>query len=288
MQQPRVFEPALLQYPNAFRAGEPRFEDQQTHRRWYAARRSALDTVLAAVSDSPYADSLVLRGSILLRAWYGRAAREPGDLDFVVVPESRRIEEYGTTLMLEGIAAAAQQASSRSDITISAKAAVTEDIWTYDRVPGRRLLLPWKAEGLPGGWVQLDFVFNEHLPIAPEATVIPAAGRPSTLLLAVTPELSLIWKIMWLVTDIHPQGKDLYDAVLLAEHTTFSYEMLQAAAAQADPYYATYPVTLRSIAALKTPWGHFQAEYPDQPADDSGYVERLVAALAATFDAVEG
>src|SRR6185503_14258157 len=96
-------------------------------------------------------------------------------------------------------------------------AAVSDDIWTYDRVPGRRLLLPWKADDL-SGWVQLDFVFHEHLPVAPEPAAVPAAGRPSALLLAATPELSLAWKIMWLVTDAHPQGKDLYDAVLPAEH----------------------------------------------------------------------
>lgn len=288
VEQPRVFEPALLHYPNAYRAGEPRFEDEKTHRQWYAARRSALDTVLAAISDSPHADSLVLRGSILLRAWYGRAAREPGDLDFVVVPESRRIEEAGTVVMLHEIAAAAEEAGSRGDAKIKAEAAISEDIWTYDRVPGRRLLLPWKADGLPGGWVQLDFVFNERLTLAPEATVVPAAGRPSTLLLAVTPELSLAWKIIWLLSDIHPQGKDLYDAVLLAEHTTLRYEVLRDALEHADLEYPGNAVSLERISKIETDWQQFRMEYPDQPDDDSGYVQRLVAALAPTFDTLQG
>ncbi|WP_309111613.1 hypothetical protein [Saccharothrix sp.] len=30
----------------------------------------------------------MLRGSVALRAWLGEVAREPGDLDFVVVPKT--------------------------------------------------------------------------------------------------------------------------------------------------------------------------------------------------------
>ncbi|CAL9443468.1 hypothetical protein SUDANB95_02282 [Actinosynnema sp. ALI-1.44] len=54
-------------------------------------------------------------------------------------------------------------------------AGVTSDwIWTYERVPGRRLVVPFDLPGLPGGSVRLDFVFNEHLPEPP----VTVAGVP--------------------------------------------------------------------------------------------------------------
>lgn len=60
------------------------------------------------------------------------------------------------------------------------------------------------------------------LPVAPEpaevaGVLLPAAAR----------ELSLAWKPMWLVGDLYPQGKDLYDAVLLAERHRLPNALLQ-------------------------------------------------------------
>lgn len=286
-----VFDPALKHYRHGYRAADPLFDDKAVGQPWYAARRAAIDAVLAAVAASPYADSLVLRGSILLRAWYGQEAREPGDLDFVVVPETWGIDEPRTAEMLDALAVAAQStAAAGGDLRIIAQDAVSERIWTYERVPGCRLLLPWEADGLPGGWIQLDFVFNEHLPLAPEPTLVPAAsGGPGALLLAATPELSLAWKILWLATDCYPQGKDLYDAVLLAEHTTLRYEVLRDAFANAEEdEYRLQVLRPRHVLDLGTEWNHFQSEYPGQPATDIHYVRRLADALAPTFATFEG
>jgi hypothetical protein len=285
-----VFDPALKHYNAAYRAADPRFADAEVSRQWHAARRTAIDVILGAISASSYADSLVLRGSILLRAWFGQAAREPGDLDFVVVPVEWQLDEWRTGEMLDAIAQAAETASAGSGIRIIAKGAVSDDIWTYERVPGRRLVLPWEtagpAGGLPGGWIQLDFVFNEHLPVAPEPTLIPAAApeRPDAVLSAATAELSLAWKIMWLLTDTYPQGKDLYDAVLLAEHTYLRYEVLRDAFAHSDESQLSAKLTIDRIGGLFTEWGHFKAEYPKQPSTDTEYVQRLATALAPTFD----
>jgi hypothetical protein len=290
--QPAIFEPALKQHSRAYRAADPRFADERIGRAWYAARRTAMDLVLAAIANSPWVDALVLRGSVLLRAWFGDAAREPGDLDFVVVPASWLIEEQRTTDMLTGIAQAAECAGRHgaTSVRFDAAEAISEDIWTYDRVPGRRLILPWTATDLPGGIVQLDFVFNERLPIDPEPALIPSASRNSTALLnAATAELSLAWKLMWLLSDTYPQGKDLYDAVLLSEHTSLRYNVLQEVFLDADPSEGTRPVGPDSIASLQTTveWNHFVNEYPDIAASETEFVNRLVAALAPTFCAVE-
>ncbi|MBF9072372.1 nucleotidyl transferase AbiEii/AbiGii toxin family protein [Streptacidiphilus sp. NEAU-YB345] len=295
-EQRSVFDPALKQHANAYRAADPSFGDPRLDIAWKAERRKARDLVLSAIAETPWADGLVLRGSVLLRAWFGDVAREPGDLDFVVSPTDRRIDEPRTATMLAGITQAVQEAADASSgsVRFQAADAISEDIWTYDRVPGRRLLLPWTVPGaseLPGGAIQLDLVFNENLPIAPELLHIPPSGGDGTgaLLQAVTPELSLAWKLMWLLTDTHPQGKDLYDAVLLAEHTTLRYQILREVFLDAEAGDASHPVDSDRIGNLDLggEWRHFVSEYPALPADENNLVIRLVAATAPTFTAVE-
>jgi hypothetical protein len=58
-----------------------------TDSRERAAHYAALDHMLSLVIALPWSDTLVLRGSRLMRAWVGDLAREPGDLDFVVLPD---------------------------------------------------------------------------------------------------------------------------------------------------------------------------------------------------------
>lgn len=281
--QRAVFDPALKHHAKAMRAGEPAFESAETGERWYAARRQAIDHVLAVIAGSEWVDNLVLRGSILLRAWYGHAAREPGDLDFVVVPRTWGIAEPRTHAMLDGIARQAE-ATAPEGLRMDARDAVAEDIWTYDRVPGRRLVLTWQADGLPPGSVQLDFVFNELLPADPEPTHVPRLdGGPAARLMAATPELSLAWKVMWLLDDAYPQGKDLYDALLLAAHTSLRYRLLADAMVAGDPHRVRRLPTLEEVAALDVDWEEFRKEYPLVGGTAEGNVQRLVVALTPTF-----
>ncbi|MFB6845296.1 nucleotidyl transferase AbiEii/AbiGii toxin family protein [Streptomyces sp. NPDC056373] len=281
-----VFDPALKHLHKAYRATDPAFADPTRGEAWRAARRQALHLVLAAISDSPWVDSLVLRGSVLMSAWFGEAAREPGDLDFVVVPHTWRMEDGRTDRMLAGIAAAAQElAEARGQgVGISARGAVVEDIWTYDRVPGRRMVLPWGAPGLPGGHVQLDFVFNERLPEEPGPVELPGGA----LVQAATPELSLAWKLMWVINDAHAQGKDLYDAVLLAERYPLRYELLHEVFRLSGewPYSYREQVLLEDVveAVGSVEWNHFVTEYPRFRYDEREFAERLVRAVTPAFE----
>ncbi len=52
--------------------------------RWRIAHRAVLDHLLGLVAGSPLGDALVLRGSMVMPAWVGAAAREPADLDWIV------------------------------------------------------------------------------------------------------------------------------------------------------------------------------------------------------------
>ncbi|WP_435280484.1 nucleotidyl transferase AbiEii/AbiGii toxin family protein [Streptomyces koelreuteriae] len=280
-----VFDPALKQYQNAYRATDPRFADPARGEAWRAARRRALHLVLDAIADSEWVDSLVLRGSVLMSVWFGDAAREPGDLDFVVVPHTWRIDDGRTDRMLTGIAEAAQAlADARGrEVGISARGAVVEDIWTYERVPGRRMLLPWGAPGLPGGHVQLDFVFNERLPEEPEPVELPGGA----LVQAATPELSLAWKLMWVINDTYAQGKDLYDAVLLAERHPLRRELLHEVFRLSGewPYPYREEILLEDVveAVGYVEWNHFVTEYPRYRDDEQAFADRLVRAVTPTF-----
>ncbi|MFG2928348.1 nucleotidyl transferase AbiEii/AbiGii toxin family protein [Streptomyces achromogenes] len=285
-----VFDPSLKHHRNAYRATDPQFGDPARGARWRAARRRALRLVLDAIAASQWGEALVLRGSVLMSVWFPESAREPGDLDFVVVPHTWRIDDGRTERMLRGIAAAAQDvaAARGHGIGISARGAVVEDIWTYDRVPGRRMVLPWGAPGLPGGHVQLDFVFNERLPEEPAPAELPGG----TVVQAATPELSLAWKLMWLINDVHAQGKDLYDAVLLAERHPLRYELLHEVFRLSGewPYPYREKVLLEDVteAVGFVEWEHFVTEYPRFRDAEREYADRLVRAVTPTFEDTAG
>ncbi|WP_245979452.1 nucleotidyl transferase AbiEii/AbiGii toxin family protein [Streptomyces diacarni] len=318
-----VFDPSAAHHAKAMRLGDPEFAEAERGERWYAARRRALDLALAAVASSGWAEHLVLRGSVLLRAWYAEAARDPGDLDFVVEPSDWQVTDERTERMLDQLAHAAEAASHAAEATSPAAAphaaaapaacgavrldadhAARDEIWTYDRVPGRRLVIPWTAEGLPGGTVQLDFVFNEPLPAPAVRTRIPcpagAAGEPLTVR-AASRGLSLAWKLLWLVSDAYPEGKDLYDAILLAEDPSVALPFETFRAVFRDVEYGLYdrnPVLLGDLAyaAQCVEWFEFAKEHPhlagppdfahDAPPAD--WVDRLTTALAPTFAADDG
>jgi hypothetical protein len=95
----------------------------------------------------------------------------------------------------------------------------------------------------------------------------------------------LAWKIMWLLGDLHPQGKDLYDAVLLAEHHPLRRSLLREVMAAGDPSYAYVPVHPDDVLGLDIDagWQHFSREYPQVAGgggDAGDAVLRLSCALA--------
>jgi Nucleotidyl transferase AbiEii toxin, Type IV TA system len=254
--QSAAFDPALKQFSHAYRAGEPLFADREAGRRWRTARREALTGLLDVIATSAWADHLILRGSVPLRMWLGDAAREPGDLDFVVLPSTMDLMDAEG--MLRDIVAAADRAGLRTH------GVAVEDIWTYERAPGRRIVLP--------GRVQVDFVFHEYLPIPP---IRLAVGNAE--ILTAPPELALAWKVLWLETDSYPQGKDLYDAVLLAEHTPPALDLIREVLREQGIDGFGAPSVLR----WNVDWDNFLDEYPGlaDETDVTHWQHRLARAL---------
>ncbi|MEV6965100.1 nucleotidyl transferase AbiEii/AbiGii toxin family protein [Hamadaea sp. NPDC051192] len=275
--QRAAFDPALKHYANAYRAGEPRFEDRTVDARWRAARRESAAHVLTLIAASRWADHLVLRGSTTLRAWLGDAAREPGDLDFVVVPADFRANDPSADQMLADIVEAVRADPGPG---LHAEQVAAVDIWTYDRVPGRRLTFPFLATDLPRGTVQVDFVFGEPMPVAAQRVHVHGVD-----VACAPPELALAWKLLWLESDMYPQGKDLLDAALLAEHTTVSLDLVRDVLRTAPSGAGVEPdgFTAASVLRWDVDWENFADEYPGVGGDAREWQERLARALDRSF-----
>ncbi|HJU40719.1 MAG TPA: nucleotidyl transferase AbiEii/AbiGii toxin family protein [Tahibacter sp.] len=272
-----VFDPALKQYARAFRLGDPAFADDADRLRWHAARAAVVGHVLRVIARSPWRDSLVLRGSTLLRAFLGDAARAPGDIDWVVLPADLAADADDAVRMLDDIARRLADDPHAGAATIDVSRAARDAIWTYARAEGVRLAFVWIADGLPPGTMQMDFVFRETLPVAPVETSLPAANGTLSLLGA-TPELSLAWKLLWLDTDAYPQGKDLYDAVLLAETTSLPPRLLAEVFVAADVRPSVRPP---GVGGWDVDWDNFKLEYPWVDGSVDEWKRRLSAALAS-------
>ncbi|MFJ8747353.1 nucleotidyl transferase AbiEii/AbiGii toxin family protein [Embleya sp. NPDC127516] len=252
--------------------------------RWCRDRARAMDHVLAAVAASRWVDELVLRGSVLLRAWYGSAARDPGDLDFVVTTSGWRPQDGRTARMFAEIARRAEESSAADPcgVRVFATSTSDEEIRDYDRMPGRRLGVRWRSERLPGGTVHLDFACGERLPSAPALVEIPSSdGTETHLLLGATPEQSLAWKLLWLIEDDPPRGKDVHDAALLAERVCLSTALTRATFMAWDPTYGGRAFTRDALGLDRVDWAEFRLAYPRFAEGDPA--ARLVRALAPGF-----
>lgn len=269
--QRAAFDPALKQYDQAYTAGEPAFGDPALGQRWREARRTAMRHLLTVLAATRWAEHLVLRGSATMQAWVGAAAREPGDLDFVITPPTVTSDSAQARELFAGITAALRATPGAG---LQPDQAAQSQIWTYERADGRRLVIPFTRPGLPDGTIQVDVVFGEHLPIPPEPLTV--LGVPVS---AATASLSLAWKLQWLATDGYPQGKDLYDAVVLAEHTTVDLglvrELMRAELhEEADRFTPATVLTWTDV-----DWRNFTDAQPGVEGTATDWLRRLALAL---------
>ncbi|MFD0974326.1 nucleotidyl transferase AbiEii/AbiGii toxin family protein [Plantactinospora endophytica] len=320
-----------------------------------AARRAVLDHVLALVGAAACGDSLVLRGSMTMRSWVGDQAREPGDLDWVVLPgapvplddldphpylnrldqvrlwpeavhgvprdEPWMFEDFDTgglpvRLPPEGLnwvdaEETAALPSPHQDVVellhrhpeipggirVDPDAITVDNTWSYsydsgyffgqpdgDGPGGTRLVVPWRVGDSLAGTVQLDFAHDERLPEPPELLAVPRqdGGDPPTVVWAATRELSLAWKLQWLCTDQaadgRSAGKDLYDAVLLAELPDVR---LSARLRRTLLRRVPDPELLRpaAIQGWTVDWPAFRRGHPSVGPDPAPWLDRLAATL---------
>ncbi|PWU46467.1 hypothetical protein DLE60_34560 [Micromonospora globispora] len=170
-------------------------------------------------------------------------------------------------------------------VTFQPDAATVDSTWGYsydttaDGAGGARLHLPWRADGDLTGSIQLDFAYDERLPDAASLIAVPRLyGSPPTVVWGATPQLSLLWKLQWLCVDHETygscQGKDLFDAVLLAElnGVTLSGRLVSELL-----HRVPRPENLRPDAILR--WQVDGPTVPDETTTD--WLERLASAVGA-------
>jgi len=281
LRRPVIFDPAL-RHRQALRAGEPQFDSAFDAEQFNVERLSVMHHVLLRISESPSANHLVLRGSILMRVWFESKARAPGDIDWVVTPAKWTMDSQEGKLLIRDLVATFQGSSINDDLRISSRAPAVEDIWTYEKAPGKRIVLLWEdSQNEPRGTLQMDIVFGEPLAIPARQESIRLTPHAPISLLTASKELSLAWKLVWLLTDSHPMGKDLYDATLLSDVTRPTLEIIRFAfslhATQwYDPFKEFNPESIRQ---LFVEWDDFLKEYPWIEDGPAVLKERLIKNL---------
>ena len=286
--RPRVFDPALAHFSRAFQLGD--YVSPSAHERleWERLRAEVRAHLLEIVANSRWHEHLVLRGSALMQAWFGEQARDPKDLDWVFRPADVGLEDPMCQQCFSELQALVARNPRTQNTEILAEQAAWDDIWTYERAAGRRLIFPFQAASGAGREIQMDIVWNEPLLQEPMLTSMPHRNG-ATEIWAATPELSLAWKLLWLANDMHAQGKDLYDAVLLAERAIAQGAPLEFGLLRAifdtDDWWQKRQLTLAHFDDVQTDWQNFQLEYPFITGTGAEWEARLMKALAPTFDA---
>jgi hypothetical protein len=212
-----VFDPALKHYPRAF-----------VQLPEHSPRDATLEACVQGLARARIREHVVLRGSITLARWFGDLARSPHDIDLIVrdpaiAPESDAAKELLADLR-DAVCAGLHDARLQvlnDEITV-------DKIWTYERAEGRRLSIPFGARDRELDAIQVDIVFRAPLH---DAAVFEQLEEDSAVRCGVwmaSKAESLAWKLLWLTTDVYPQAKDLYDALLLAEATELPQSILDA------------------------------------------------------------
>lgn len=283
LNRPLIFEPALKQY-SAFRAGEPVFENEADASRWFTLRSSVLQHILLQISKSTASKHLILRGSALMSLWFAETARRPGDLDWVVTPDSWRYNSEQAIDLFKVIQGCLNGTSDNNcTFLIPDRDFVSEEIWTYEKAPGKRLIIPWNCEDqTQNGTIQMDLVFGEVMPSEPIIVSIETSSGEAINITSASPEQSLAWKLLWLATDMYGQGKDLYDAVLLAEQFSLDINLLRETfiLGDSDRQYDPFDdFNENGIKNWNIEWDDFKKEYPTISGTEQDWKQRLVKAL---------
>lgn len=277
-----IFDPALRHYNRAFRLADPVLPVEDMAR-WHAARRTVHSHLLQVIGATKWADHLVLRGSLALKAMIPEKAREPGDIDWIVQPANLRLDQSDAKTMLDDIIKALRTQAKRGDIQIHVENITRTDIWTYERSPGHRMGIPWSCGSLPPAVAQMDFAFEQKLiePAIPLKLENP--DEPPVTVIAASPGESLAWKVMWLMEDMLPQGKDLYDAVILAETFPLSSDTLKGVLYPAHTTKFMRWNRNKPLLQDEPDWENFLRECPWVEGECATWIHRLETALATTI-----
>lgn len=267
-----------------------------------AARWRVIHHLLDLVNRSGLGEHLVLRGSLLMRAWFGDAAREPGDVDFLVRDAS--VTRYNDRVIRDKTGDFLRMVGKKPDadgVTISTRRITNAGMGNDEYAPakrqefeGRRLTFPWRGAGGKTGAVQIDIALDDAASVAPSWTPIPNPVGEPTHVWAASPAASLAWKLAWLqrdadafaATGTKAQGKDLFDAVLLAENTPLPFALFYQIVGTRSGFTSTHYEEDFPL-AWEVDWEPFVLAHPFVTGTAEEWQMRLALALAPTFTEAE-
>jgi hypothetical protein len=209
------FDPALKHYRRAF-IQIPEL----------SKRDVTLEACIQGIAQARVREHVVLRGSLSLARWFGSDARSPHDVDLIVRDDTIGPSSTEAFTILDELRVAACEGLRKREIRVLGDEISTDNIWTYERAEGRRVSIPYDAENGALDAVQIDVVFRSPLLQAPTFERVVPDNSHDGIWMAIKAE-SLAWKLLWLASDSHPQAKDLYDAVLLAEAVSLPRTLLE-------------------------------------------------------------
>lgn len=276
------FDPAL-RHTYYLRPGDPRFDDPEHARLWSEARRQLIYHLLLLVQNSALGERLVLRGSLLLKAYLGESAREPGDIDWIFQPPAFPIQDQEPDRMVAELQRLLRDADPRDFGAARPQAdrLKSQKIWVYERTDGRRVEIPWQMDGgFPESRLQIDISFGEAIPRPVCRVGLPLLSNGTLTVKAVDRETSLTWKLFWLLNDISPQGKDLYDAALLAEGLAMPPGLLKSLL-ETETHTSVETAVANKLKHFfdEDDWREFQRQYPQVAGDLAYWINRLTVAL---------
>lgn len=189
------------------------------------ARQLVREAFLRRLAVSADADSLVLRGSMLLQLWVGPKRRRARDLDFLGLFENDFDE---TRHRIENIAALD---APDDGVVFDVSSFVAEQTWKGTESPGFKLNGVALVEKLPVAF-SLDVGFGDPVVPAPVRFEYPSCveGIASACVLAVGPEMSIGWKLHSLI-ELGPKrwrSKHLHDLMLFAGMPGLNGDVLKA------------------------------------------------------------
>lgn len=274
-----------------------------------SARWRVIHHLLQMVNRSGLGEIVVLRGSLLMKAWYGDAAREPNDVDLVLRdPEIRFKHRFLDDQISDFLRVVQRNAETEWGQIRSQKikdSPLSEG--EYAHLVGRRLMFPWEDGAKNTGIIQVDIAFDERLHVEPSLTEIPNPYGEPTVVYAAGKDEALAWKLLWLQRDAgrwtrdvrswmlkqgHPSGKDLYDAVLLAEDTFLPLDLYLLVTGwfgdELSPGYSPEPYHNPDFPLLwDVDWESFQRANPQVEGTAFDWQMRLAYALEPTFTDAE-
>jgi hypothetical protein len=245
-----VFDPALKHYRRAF------IQIPE-----YSARDAALEACTQGIAAAPVREDVVVRGSLTLARWFGPRARSPHDVDLVVRDVAIGPASDRAQALLGELRDAVCAGLTRARLQILENEISVDDIWTYERAEGRRLSIPYARTKGTADAIQVDIVFRAPLHDEP-VFERPEPGDLRRGVWTASKSESLAWKLLWLSTDFHPQAKDLYDAVLLAEATPLSRQLLERVF---EGEKSQWPEQVDQIRIATDTWAEFVAQIPSVP-----------------------